>query len=339
MRVFLSYRREDSAAHAGRLADELRRRLGRSDVFLDVAEIRPGSDFTDAIDTALRQSDAVLVVIGPRWLSAAVADGRPRLDDPQDYVRREVAAALDGSLPVVPVLVGGARLPRADELPEDLVPLARRQAIALDDDTWLRDVQALLDLLEGRREAPTRRRLALLVGAGVLAGAAVATVVAVALLRPDPGEPDGASGTDGETGGVLTGCPDPDETWERLLGPDGTASGVVEEADGGTLEFTVTDVFAQDNDDGSWEVVVTSVMTNNLDEVRNHGDWVYDQLEVARIAYETKTCYSVESQLPEPGQRSRARVGYEVTEDPAGGLRLTVGDNNYYANFALTPGS
>jgi len=338
MRVFLSYRREDSAAHAGRLADELRRRLGRSDVFLDVAEIRPGSDFADAIETALKESDAVLVVIGPRWLSAAAGDGRPRLDDPRDYVRREVAAALDGSLPVVPVLVGGARLPRADELPEDLVALARRQAIVLDDDTWLRDVQALLDLLEGRREAPTRRRLALLVGAGLLAGAAVATVVAVALLRSDPGEP-GATGTDEETVRELTGCPDPDETWDRLLGPDGTASGVVDEGDAGTLDFTVTDVFTQDNDDGTWEVVVTSIMTNNADELRNHGDWMYDQLEVARIAYETKTCFSVESALPEPGQRSRARVGFEVTEDPAGGLRLTVGDNNYYANFALTPGS
>jgi hypothetical protein len=335
MRVFLSYRREDSAAYAGRLADELRRRLGRSDVFLDVAEIRPGRDFTEAIDAALAQSDAVLVVIGPRWLSVATADGGRRLADPDDYVRREIAAALGRSLPVVPVLVGGARLPRADELPEGLVPLARRQAMALDDETWGRDVQALLDLLEGRGEAPTRRRLAVLVGAGVVVGAAVATVIAVALLRPDPG--DGASTADGtETAGELTGCPDPDASWTRLLGPDASAPGVVSEGDAGTLDFIVTDVVAQDNGDGTWEVVVTSVVTNNLGDVINHGDWIYDQLEVARIGYETKTCYSVESQLPEPGQRSRARVGFEVTEDPAGGLRLVVGDNNYYADFTLT---
>lgn len=338
MRVFVSYRREDSAAHAGRLADELRRRLGHSDVFLDVAVIRPGRDFSEEIAAALAQSDAVLVVIGPRWLTAAGDDGEVRLTDPADYVRHEVAVALERSMPVVPVLVGGADLPQADDLPADLAPLARRQAVALDDDTWPRDVQTLIDLLEGRGPRPDRRRLGLLVGAGVLGGALAATAITLAVLRPDRGGSGSeATTTDGTDVVALTGCPDPDGTWTRLLGPDGTASGVVDEDELGTLDFTVTDVFAHDNGDGSWEVVLTSVMTNNLSEELYHGDWNYDQLEVARIPYEQVSCFSVEAVLPEPGQRSRARVGFEVRDDPADGLRLAVVAGAFSANFALTP--
>ncbi|MPV35685.1 toll/interleukin-1 receptor domain-containing protein [Georgenia subflava] len=328
MRVFLSYRREDTAAHAGRLADGLRRRLGRSDVFIDVAGIQAGSEFDAAIAEAIGRSDAVLVVIGPRWLSARDADGRPRLTDPQDYVRREVAGALARSLRVVPVLVGGATLPSGADVPDDLVPLVRRQAVSLDDATWQRDVDALVDVLRGRQaERPRRRAWPLVVG-GVLVGAAAATAV-VLLLRPDTG------GGDGETA-VLASCPDADDGWTRLLGPGATASGRVDEGDAGSLDFTVTDVFAQAREDGRWEVVITSELANNLGELREHGDWVYDQLEVDRQPYEQKTCFSVEARYPEPGQRSRGRVGFEVGDDPAKGLRLVVQDSDYSRDFTLT---
>lgn len=335
MRVFLSYRREDSAAYAGRLADGLRRRLGRSDVFIDVAEIRPGSDFDVAIDEALGRSDAVLVIIGPRWLSVPDGSGRPRLAEPQDYVRREVAGALDRSMRVVPVLVGGAAPPRGEDLPEDLAPLARRQAVSLHDATWHRDVDALVDVLEGRSTDAGRRRLWPLVLAGVLMGAAAAAVAVPVALRPAPegGEEDA---TDGETVGRLPTCPDPDESWTRLLGPEGTASGTVDEDETGSLDFTVTDVVYQARGGGRWEVVVTSVVTNNLGEVRYHGDWNYNQLEVDLQPYEQKSCFSVGAELTEPGQRSRARVGFHVADDPAGGLRLVVWDNDFRTDFSLT---
>ena len=120
MRVFLSYRRDDVGGHAGRLSDALVDRLGRDQVFYDVTTIGAGRDFTMAIDQALASSDATLAVIGPGWLRAATADGSPRLFEPDDFVRRELARALASGLPVVPVLVGGAALPAATELPDDL---------------------------------------------------------------------------------------------------------------------------------------------------------------------------------------------------------------------------
>ena len=333
MRVFLSYRREDSAAYAGRLADGLRLRLGRSDVFIDVAEIRPGSDFGVAIDEALGRSDAVLVVIGPQWLSGPDGSGRPRLAEPQDYVRREVAGALGRSMRVVPVLVGGATLPPGEDLPEDVAPLARRQAVSLHDTTWHRDVDALVDVLEGRSPDPGRRRLWPLVLAGALVGAA-ATTGAVLVLRPEPG--GGEEDANDESVAALPTCPDPDEDWTRLLGPDATASGRLDEDEAGSLAFTVTAVFSQAREDGTWEVVITSVVTNNLGEERYHGDWNYNQLEVNRQPYEQKSCFSVGAELPEPGQRSRARVGFQVADDPAGGLRLVVWDNDFSTDFTLT---
>ena len=94
MRIFLSYRRDDAAPWAGRLADSLAARFGAGSVFQDVVTVRPGERFTDAVDTALDRAEAVLVVLGPRWLSTTDRAGRRRLDDADDYVRREVAAAL-----------------------------------------------------------------------------------------------------------------------------------------------------------------------------------------------------------------------------------------------------
>src|SRR5215207_2901668 len=94
MRVFVSYRRNDSSAWAGRLRDALAVRFGDDGVFQDVATMRPGETFTDEIDAALVQCDVALVVIGPGWITVAGPDGVPRLADPDDYVRREVQAAL-----------------------------------------------------------------------------------------------------------------------------------------------------------------------------------------------------------------------------------------------------
>jgi hypothetical protein len=137
-RVFISYRRSDSSGHAGRLRDDLTRLLGAT-VFMDVADIAPGAEFERVIDSELGSCGVVLAVIGPRWLDAFHV---PR--DGTDYVRLELRQALGhAGLTVVPVLVQAATLPAATELPEDVAPLASRQAFAIRDDRWGDDVAYL----------------------------------------------------------------------------------------------------------------------------------------------------------------------------------------------------
>ena len=146
-RIFISYRREDAAADAGRLADHLSQRFGRDRVFLDVEAIHPGTDFVKALHASLEQTAAVLIVIGPRWVSASGADGARRLDSPADFVRLEVEAALGRTIPVVPVLVQGARMPTAQDLPAPLAALATRQAVTLDYEEFHDDATRLCDRL------------------------------------------------------------------------------------------------------------------------------------------------------------------------------------------------
>jgi hypothetical protein len=145
--IFINYRRDDSAGFAGRLADSLGAWFGPERVFRDVGGIEYGEDFEQAIDTRLDESGAVVVVIGDRWTSAVNADGTRRLDDPHDYVSREISVALRNGVAVVPVLIGGATMPRPEELPEPLKDLARRNAITVSDETWSFDVERLAKVL------------------------------------------------------------------------------------------------------------------------------------------------------------------------------------------------
>lgn len=143
MRIFVSYRREDSAGWAGRLVNDLAERFGAANVFQDIHSIRPGMDFLDAINDMLQKSDCALVVIGPAWLSLKDEAGKRRLDDTSDYVRLEVATALQRCSPVIPVLVGGAMMPAPALLPDDIKALARRNAAELTDLRWPYDVGQL----------------------------------------------------------------------------------------------------------------------------------------------------------------------------------------------------
>lgn len=145
--IFISYRREDSAGHAGRLFDRLRERFGKDHVFMDVAGIEPGVDFIEAIDTAVGSCDALIVVIGKNWLSCADASGKRRLDDPKDFIRLETGAALRREIRVIPVLIQDASMPTEKDLPEDLLKLARRQAIEVSDGHWESDTEALIKAL------------------------------------------------------------------------------------------------------------------------------------------------------------------------------------------------
>ena len=141
-RIFLSYRRDDDAGFAGRLADALEKEFGAGSVFRDVDDIRPGEDFVQAIESHLREVGAVLVMIGPRWLAAGAA-GRRRLDDSRDFVRQEIQAALASGKPLIPLLVGGATMPTEADLPDGIAGLARHQAVVLSDGSWRDDVKRL----------------------------------------------------------------------------------------------------------------------------------------------------------------------------------------------------
>jgi hypothetical protein len=149
--IFISYRREDSAAQAGRLHDHLTQHFGAERVFMDVDAIGFGEDFARKIRESLDVTDALLAVIGKRWLDATDEKGRRRLDDPLDFVRTEIATALERGAVVIPVLVGDARMPREDELPPALAALARLNAIDISDSRFAADVRTLIEsLAQGR---------------------------------------------------------------------------------------------------------------------------------------------------------------------------------------------
>ena len=157
--IYLSYRRMESAAYAGRLVDHLSRHFGQNSVFRDIDSIAGGQDFPHAIESALNACDAVLVVIGNNWATDTAQNGRRRLDDPKDWVRLEVAAALRRNVLVVPVLVDGARLPDPASLPEELGSLCRRHACELSDLRWSYDVGELVKDLEKVVRPPKRFKL------------------------------------------------------------------------------------------------------------------------------------------------------------------------------------
>jgi hypothetical protein len=156
--VFISYRREDAAYPAGWLYDRLVAHFGERRVFKDVNSIPLGADFVEEINTAVGSCAALLAVIGNRWLTATGDDGQRRLDDPADFVRLEIEAALQRGVRVIPVLVDQARMPRAAELPASLEQLIRRQALELSHSRFTSDTSHLLEVLDtvvGQVAAPS----------------------------------------------------------------------------------------------------------------------------------------------------------------------------------------
>lgn len=147
-RIFINYRRDDAAGYAGRMYDRLVDRFGKDSIFMDVSAIEAGLDFANVLEDAVQSCDVAVVLIGPNWLKITDASGRRRLDDPDDYVRLEVSIALKRDIRVIPVLVGGAEMPRADELPDDLKSLPRRHALKVDHVSFDADVKNLINHLE-----------------------------------------------------------------------------------------------------------------------------------------------------------------------------------------------
>jgi hypothetical protein len=154
--VFISYRREDSRGFAGRIYDRLSDRLGGENVFFDVDNIAPGLDFVEVLTERVAACDALVAVIGRDWLASADKTGRRRLDNAEDFVRVEIEAALNRGVRVIPVLVEDAAMPQADELPESLRKLARRQGIAIDHARFNSDVERLIRVLSKIEEEAHR---------------------------------------------------------------------------------------------------------------------------------------------------------------------------------------
>jgi hypothetical protein len=145
--IFISYRREDTSGYAGRLYDQVSAHFGPDHVFMDVADLEPGSDFVDSIEKRVSTCDALIALIGKNWLTIKDEQNRVRLGKPGDFVSLEIAAALKRSVEVIPVLVGGAKMPLERELPESLQLLSRRQALELSDVHFTRDVGDLIEAL------------------------------------------------------------------------------------------------------------------------------------------------------------------------------------------------
>jgi hypothetical protein len=160
--IFISYRREDASYPAGRLYDHLHIRFPQNEIFMDVDSLKPGIDFVKTIEERVGACDVLVAVMGKRWLSSADEEGRRRLDNPEDFVRVEVGTALKRGVRVIPVLVEGALMPQASQLPEDLKPLARRNALSVGHDRFQADSERLIDsvgeVLEAARvELPARK--------------------------------------------------------------------------------------------------------------------------------------------------------------------------------------
>jgi hypothetical protein len=172
--IFINYRREDSAATAGRLHDRLAQVFGRKHIFMDVDHIPAGIDFVAHLNSQVAACSVLLVVIGPRWLDVKDEVGQRRLHQPDDFVAIEIAAALARDIRVIPVLVDGASIPKASELPDSLKPLVRRQTIELRQVHFGRDAEALIERV---REALGRK-----VGLGRWRGRALAGAAAIAVL-------------------------------------------------------------------------------------------------------------------------------------------------------------
>ncbi len=214
--VFISYRRSETAGHAGRLYDAMATRFGDANVFMDV-DLQPGVDFVERISTIVAACDVLLVVIGPEWAEPGEGQTRPRISDPNDFVGLEVGTALRRSdVTVIPLLVAGGRMPAAEALPEPLRPLTRRNALELSDVRWHYDVGRLVGVLErllaqrcppgepcalapvdGAADASPRPRAKIPAWmrrrAPALGGAvAVAVAALLAFLVLAPGGPDGA---------------------------------------------------------------------------------------------------------------------------------------------------
>lgn len=146
--VFISYRRDDASSEAGRLADAIRIRFGEDSVYIDTSDTRFGEEWPEALRRAVENASVIVAVIGPEWLLARDEYGRRRVDDPDDWVRREIQLGLEHGKTIVPLLVRHARMMPSRALPPEIDSLSSRQAFEIRAESWTHDVQLVLRGLE-----------------------------------------------------------------------------------------------------------------------------------------------------------------------------------------------
>jgi len=307
-------------------------------VFQDVVTVRPGERFTDAVDTALDRAEAVLVVLGPRWLSTTDRAGRRRLDDTDDYVRREVAAALGrADARLVPVLVGDATMPTPAQLPPELRPLATLQAIALRDDTWH----------AGAPSAGRRRRSAGPVALVALLAAVLAVVgVAIGALLltrdTDGGAADGdAVGTSAGALGADAGAPAPCPTPRGPGWTDVAVGGSTgDQVDGAPAvwSFDLLGGGYRQLPSGRWQLVLRLRATNQAVGSQFHYPF-YTVLADGTAA--SLTCFQVveADTMTSPGASSEALAGFELAAAPSADLAVDIDDHGSRFRIDAVPSS
>ena len=236
-RIFISYRREETAYAAGWLFDRLAEHFGQGQIFKDVDSIMLGDDFVDTINKAVASCDVLLALIGDEWLSTAEPDGRPRIHSPQDFVRLEIEAALSRGIRVIPILVDGATMPRAEDLPNSLSRLPRRHALELSATRFETDTARLLPVLEAAL-ADARG------GTGTTDRPTAGTRDATGGTDRPTGATDGPTGGSGKTDGATGTAVDPSR--RRALVAAGAAAvavvlvaGIVVMVSGGSDDVAV----------------------------------------------------------------------------------------------------
>ena len=226
--VFISYRRDDTSGESDHLAADLGRALGKDEVFIDIDAIAPGVDFAEHIDSSLKTCGLVLVMIGKDWLSIKDAQGRRRIELSDDFVHMEVAKALARTdVRVVPVLVDGAAMPSAAELPPDLARLARINAFQLSSSRWRYDVDQIVGLATAGSVRGAVRRIPPAIKFGVPAAALAAAIAVLVVVVTGGGDSTGGGGDVNPKRVVLSPATVPpvhDECSKQLqIGADGTA--------------------------------------------------------------------------------------------------------------------
>ena len=197
-RIFINYRRDDSAAHALNIAQYLEKEFCSESVFIDIDRLRPGEKFPHVLAKHLQQCEVMIAVIGPNWLTQLDPGGNRRIDNPEDWVRLEIQQALERDICVIPVTVNGAALPSKTELPTDISALVDRQAVNVTTRGFRHELAGLTRDIRARRISPLNIRQ---VFAGIAAVLILTTVYfgyprnsdkvqsgaqPVALIEPEP---------------------------------------------------------------------------------------------------------------------------------------------------------
>jgi len=157
-KVFISYRRDDRIEHAGRVLDRITSEFGREPLFMDVDAIPLDVNFASALADQVMKCDVVVAIVGPNWLDATYGSGKRRIDDPADFVRIEISAALKFGIPVISVFLEGAQPPKLEQLPGDIRELALRHGLQVRHASFHSDMDKLIDALRGIRSS--RQKLA-----------------------------------------------------------------------------------------------------------------------------------------------------------------------------------